>query len=43
VCDAGFAEAIEQYLHAERQAVDQEIEVLTSWGPFRKAQVEEQE
>jgi hypothetical protein len=43
VRDAGFAEAIEQYLHAERQAVDQEIEVLTSWGPFRKAQVEEQE
>jgi hypothetical protein len=43
VRDAGFAEAITQYLEAERQAVDQEIEVLTSWGPFRKAQVEEQE
>jgi predicted N-acyltransferase len=43
VRDAGFAEAIAQYLEAERDAVDQEIEVLTSWGPFRKADVEEQE
>jgi predicted N-acyltransferase len=43
VRDAGFAEAIAQYLEAEREAVDQEIEVLTSWGPFRKADVEEQE
>jgi predicted N-acyltransferase len=43
VRDAGFAEAIAQYLEAEREAVDQEIEVLTSWGPFRKAHVEEQE
>jgi uncharacterized protein len=43
VRDAGFAEAIAQYLRAERQAVDEEIEVLTSWGPFRKTQVEEQE
>jgi hypothetical protein len=43
VRDEGFANAIAQYLEAERQAVDQEIEVLTSWGPFRKAQVEEQE
>ena len=34
---------IAQYLEAEREAVDQEIEVLTSWGPFRKADVEEQE
>ncbi|MGP1355624.1 GNAT family N-acetyltransferase [Roseicyclus sp.] len=43
VRDAGFAGAIAQYLRAERQAVDEEIEVLTSWGPFRKTQVEEQE
>jgi predicted N-acyltransferase len=43
VRDAGFAEAIAQYLEAEREAVDQEIEVLTAWGPFKKADVEEQE
>jgi predicted N-acyltransferase len=35
--DPGFAEAIERYLEAEREAVGEEIEVLTSYGPFRKA------
>jgi uncharacterized protein len=34
--DDRFARAVEQYLEAERQAVDEEIEVLTSYGPFRK-------
>ena len=43
VRDAGFAEAIERYLEAERRAVDEDIEILTSYGPFRKANVEEQE
>ncbi len=43
VGDEGFAEAIERYLEAERKAVDEDIEVLTSYGPFRKANVEEQE
>jgi predicted N-acyltransferase len=43
VRDEGFANAIAQYLDAEREAVDQEIEVLTAWGPFKKADVEEQE
>jgi predicted N-acyltransferase len=43
VRDPGFAEAIAQYLDAERAAIDEEIEVLTSWGPFREANVEEQE
>lgn len=43
VRDAGFADAIARYLEAEREAVDDEIEVLTGYGPFRKAQVEEQE
>ncbi len=41
--DAGFKDAVARYLQAERDAVDHEIEVLTSYGPFRKAQVEEQE
>jgi len=34
--DDGFRDAIAQYLTAEREAVDHEIEVLTSYGPFRK-------
>ena len=39
--DDGFTQAVAQYLEAERQAVDEEIEVLTSYGPFRKATAEE--
>lgn len=41
--DAGFRTAVADYLNAERDAVSEEIEVLTSYGPFRKIQVEEQE
>ena len=43
VADPGFRTAIEQYLDAEGAAVDEEIEILTSYGPFKKTQVEEQE
>ena len=39
--DPGFRDAIEQYLRAERAAIDEEIEVMTSYGPFRKPQNEE--
>jgi hypothetical protein len=41
--DAGFANAVGDYLEAERAAVDEEIEILTDYGPFKRAQVEEQE
>ena len=41
--DAGFRDAVARYLKAEREAVDHEIEVLTSYGPFRKTHQEEQE
>ena len=41
--DAGFGEAVGRYLQAEREAVEEEIEILTAYGPFKKAQVEEQE
>ena len=41
--DPGFKEAVARYLQAERTAVEEEIEILTSYGPFRKIQVEEQE
>lgn len=43
VNDPGFADAIGTYLKAERDAVDEEINVLTEYGPFRRAEVEEQE
>ncbi|EKE44210.1 hypothetical protein OCGS_1726 [Oceaniovalibus guishaninsula JLT2003] len=38
IADAGFARAVSAYLEAERRAVDDEIEVLTAYGPFRKTQ-----
>ena len=40
VADSGFARAVEEYLEAERAAVDDDIEVLTSYGPFRKIKEE---
>ncbi len=43
VADPGFRDAIAQYLKAEHAAVDEEIEILTSYGPFRKTQMEEQQ
>jgi predicted N-acyltransferase len=41
--DAGFRDAVAQYLDAEHKAVNQEIEILTSYGPFRKDNREEQQ
>ncbi|WP_193140026.1 MULTISPECIES: GNAT family N-acetyltransferase [unclassified Meridianimarinicoccus] len=37
VGDPGFAKAIARYLEAEGAAVEEEIEVLTAYGPFRKS------
>ncbi|MDB6454010.1 GNAT family N-acetyltransferase [Falsirhodobacter sp. 20TX0035] len=36
IADPAFRRAVAQYLEAERAAVDEEIEVLTSYGPFRR-------
>ncbi len=41
--DTGFRDAVARYLDAERSAVDEEIEILTSYGPFRKDTREEQQ
>ncbi|SFL18046.1 GNAT family N-acetyltransferase [Shimia haliotis] len=41
--DAGFREAVANYLEAERAAVSEEIEVLTGWGPFRNEPQEDHE
>ena len=43
IADQGFAAAVAQYLQAERDAVEEEIEVLTEYGPFRKTQQEERQ
>jgi predicted N-acyltransferase len=43
VGDKGFSDAIKQYLQAERTAIEQDIEVLTDYGPFKKVDVEEHE
>ncbi len=41
--DAGFRDAVARFLDHEREAIDHEVEVLTNYGPFKRAQVEEQE
>ncbi|QBY02147.1 N-acetyltransferase [Rhodophyticola sp. CCM32] len=43
VGDEGFRRAIASYLEAERAAVDEEIEILTRYGPFKTIHVEEQQ
>ena len=43
LADAGFRRAVADYLDAERTAVEDEIEVLTQYGPFRRDRQEEQE
>ena len=43
LADEGFRGAVEDYLAAEAEAVGQDIEVLTKCGPFKRANVEEQE
>ncbi|TDL79363.1 N-acetyltransferase [Palleronia sediminis] len=40
IADPGLARAVAEFLEAERAAIDEEIEVLTSFGPFRKRQEE---
>ena len=43
MADEGFSDAVAQYLEAEREAVDEEVEILTDYGPFRKTEAREQE
>jgi len=43
LADPGFARAVADYLRAEARAVDEEIEVLTGLGPFRRCGMPEQE
>ena len=41
IADAGFAKAVAQYLRAEAAAVQEEIDVLTAYGPFRRVHSED--
>lgn len=40
IADPGFRRAVADYLERERLAVDEEIEVLTAYGPFRRSGAE---
>ena len=42
VADPGFRRAVEQFLQGEREAVEEENKILTSYGPFRKTGKEEE-
>jgi predicted N-acyltransferase len=39
--EPAFRDAVARYLLAERRAVDEEIEVLTTYGPFRRVNSED--
>ncbi len=41
IADIGFRDAVARYLEQERRAVDEEIEVLTTYGPFRRVSSED--
>jgi uncharacterized protein len=41
IADEGFRRAVREYLVAERSAVGQEMEILTSYGPFRRTGTED--
>ncbi len=37
ISDAGFRQAVDEFVHAEAKAVGEDIEFLTSMGPFRRS------
>jgi predicted N-acyltransferase len=41
IADPGFRKAVARYLDAERRAVGEEIEVLTTYGPFRRSETQD--
>ena len=41
IAEPSFRAAVDRYLQAERRAVGQEIEVLTTYGPFRRGEARE--
>ncbi len=43
IANDGFRRAVEEFLASERRAVAHENEILTSYGPFRRVEVEERD
>ena len=43
IADPGFRKAIARYLDQERRAMGEEIDTLTTYGPFRKDHIEEKD
>ncbi len=43
IANPGLAHAIDEFLRAEARAVDEDIEVLTAYGPFKRDHQEEQD
>ncbi|NIZ11162.1 GNAT family N-acetyltransferase [Pseudooceanicola sp. HF7] len=43
IADPGLSQAVGEFLRAEARAVDEDIEVLTAFGPFRRDTQEEQQ
>ena len=43
LADKGFHNAVATYLREETRSVNQDIDIMTSYGPFREANVEEHE
>lgn len=41
IADPGFRRAVAHYLAEERHAVNQEIDILTSYGPFKRVMTED--
>jgi predicted N-acyltransferase len=41
--DPGFRDAVAEFLRAEARAVEEDIELLTAYGPFKRVHVEEQQ
>ncbi|WP_281856467.1 GNAT family N-acetyltransferase, partial [Litoreibacter halocynthiae] len=37
IADEGFRDAVQQFLDAERTAIDEDIEIMTEYGPFKKS------
>lgn len=43
IANPGFRDAVARYLVEEREAIDHDVAVLSSYGPFKNIEVEEQE
>lgn len=43
IADSRFRQAVDDFIFQEKRMVDEEIEILTSYGPFKQTTVEEQD